>query len=159
MVGLAGFLSRSFRMQSFRLQSFRLQSSRLQSFRLQAPRWHGLRPGQYWLGLMLLACSQAPPAAPPATAVQSFYAAVAAGDCAAALDGLAAGLRTRVAPDGACETLFAELRRHPLERVVATAVDGRHRAAQLVRTRLRGRATEVIIRVEAEGTQWKISSL
>lgn len=149
MVGLAGFLSRSFRLQAFRLQALRLQASKRR----------GLRPGQYWLGLMLLACSQAPPAAPPATAVQSFYAAVAAGDCAAALDGLAAGLRTRVAPDGACETLFAELRRHPLERVVATAVDGRHRAAQLVRTRLRGRATEVIIRVEAEGTRWKISSL
>lgn len=128
-------------------------------FLSRASRLRDLGPGRYWLGLMLLACRPAPPAAPPADAVQSFYAAVAAGDCAAALAGLAAGLRTRVAPDGTCEPLFAELRQHPLERVVDTAVDGRNRAAQLVRARLRGRATEVIIRVQAEGSRWKIFSL
>lgn len=117
------------------------------------------RRGLWPLALALLACSPASPTTPPAAAVQRFYAAAAAGDCATALSTLGGGLRTRVAPEGTCDHLFEELRQHPLEHVVATQVDGRNRAAQLVRTRLRGRTTDVIIRVQAEGSQWKIFSL
>ena len=115
--------------------------------------------GLWRLALALLACSPASPTAPPAAVVQRFYAAVTAGDCATALNALGGDLRSRVAPDGTCDHLFEELRPHPLERVVATQVDGRNRAAQLVRTRLRGRTTDVIIRVQAEGAKWKIFSL
>lgn len=120
---------------------------------------HDQSCGLWPVALALLACSPAPPSTPPAAAVQRFYAAAAAGDCAAALSVLAGGLRARVAPEGTCDHMFEELRLHPLEQVVATQVDGRNRAAQLVRTRLRGRTTDVIIRVQAEGSQWKIFSL
>lgn len=110
-------------------------------------------------GLTLAACRPAPPSAQPAAAVQLFYAAVTAGDCTAALAVLGAELRTRLAQHGSCDDLFHALRRAPLERVVATHVDGRNPDAQLVRVRLRGRTTDAVIRVQAEGAQWKIFSL
>lgn len=121
--------------------------------------WRGQGKGPWRLALALLACSPAPPTTPPAAAVQRLYAAAAAGDCAAAREALGGELRARVAQQGTCDPLFEELSRHPLEQVVATQVDGRNRAAQLVRIRLRGRTTDTIIRVQAEGAQWKIFSL
>ena len=127
---------------------------------VRAAGWRSrLRSGGLGLGLALLACRPAPPSAPPADTVQRFYAAVATGDCAGARATLSSELRTRLAADGTCDHLFHELRPHPLERVIDTQVDGRNRAAQLVRIRLRGHATAVIIRVQAEGREWKIFSL
>lgn len=111
------------------------------------------------LALTVGACRPAPPAAPPEQAVQRFFAAVTADDCPTALSQLASGMRARVAPDGRCEELFGGVRRYPLERVVETKVDGRNSDAQLVRARLRGRTTDAIIRVQAEGRSWKIFAL
>ena len=123
-----------------------------------------IRPCEGWafgvgLGLALLACRPATPPGRPAEAVERFYASVVAGDCAAALGTLGTSLRTRVEQKGGCDRLFEEMREHPLERVLDTQVDGRNRAAQLVRARLSGRKTDVIIRVQAESGQWKVFSL
>lgn len=111
------------------------------------------------LGLGLASCWPQPPAAPPAEAVTSFYAAVAAGDCTRALGLLGGGFRRRVAPQGSCEHLFDALQKYPLEGIIDTNTDGRNRDAQLVRARLRGKTTDVIIRVQAEGSRWRIFSL
>lgn len=113
----------------------------------------------FGLGLALASCRARPPAAPPAEAVQRFYEAVTAGDCKLALELLGGGFRRRVAPQGSCEHLFEALREHPLERIVDTNTDGRNRDAQLVRARLRGRTTDVIIRVQSEDSRWRIFSL
>lgn len=127
-----------------------------------------IRPCEGWvlrlglgLGLALLACRPATPPGRPAEAVERFYSAVMAGDCPAALGALGTAFRARVEVEqkGSCDRLFEEMREHPLERVLETQVDGRNRAAQLVRARLSGRKTDVIIRVQAENGQWKIFSL
>ena len=122
------------------------------------PRW---RCGGAIVGLLLYlaACRPAAPSGEPAAAVQLFHAAMTAGDCAAALARLSRELRARVAPSGSCDALFQALREAPLERVIETHVDGRNRDAQLVRVRLRGRMTDTLIRVQAEGAQWKIFSM
>ena len=111
------------------------------------------------LTLGLLSCRPRLPTTPPAEAVQRFYAAVTAGNCELALGLLGGGFRSRVAPQGSCEHLFEALREHPLERIVDTNTDGRNRDAQLVRARLRGRTADVIIRVQAEDSRWRIFSL
>jgi hypothetical protein len=111
------------------------------------------------LGLALVACRPAPPPGRPGEAVERFYGAVLAGDCAAALSALGTAFRARVEQKGSCDQLFEEMREHPLDRVLDTQVDGRNPAAQLVRARLQGRKTDVIIRVQAEGGQWKIFSM
>jgi hypothetical protein len=113
----------------------------------------------FGLGLALWACRPAPPPGHPAEAVERFYAAVITGDCAAALGTLGAPFRARAEQKGGCDQLLREMREHPLERVIDTQVDGRNRDAQLVRARLQGRKTDVIIRVQAEGRQWKIFSM
>lgn len=123
-----------------------------------------IRPCAGWvlgvgLALALLACRPATPPGPPAAAVERFYGAVMAGDCAAALGALGTAFRVRVEQKGGCDRLFEEMREHPLERVLDTQVDGRNRAAQLIRARLSGHKNDVIIRVQAEGGQWKIFSL
>lgn len=131
----------------------------------EAPRWAmGLGvPGRLrlvlGLALAVSACRPATPAGEPAAAVQRFYAAMAADDCAAALAVLGKDLRARLAPRGSCDALFHDLRQAPLERTVETHVDGRNRDAQLVRVRLRGRTTDTIIRVQAEGAEWRIFSM
>ncbi|HEX2571459.1 MAG TPA: hypothetical protein VH877_18005 [Polyangia bacterium] len=111
------------------------------------------------LGLALLACRPASPPGRPAEAVERFYAAVLAGDCTAVMGALGKAYRARVEQKGNCDKLLEEMREHPLESVLDTQVDGRNPAAQLVRARLRGHKTDVIIRVQAEGGQWKIFSL
>ena len=121
----------------------------------------GQPPGRCaWLLLGLaLALPACRPPGRPSDAVERFYAAVTVGDCAAALGALGTAFRTRVEQKGNCDRLLEEMREHPLERVLDTQVDGRNRAAQLVRVRLRGHKTDVIIRVQAEGGQWKIFSM
>ena len=111
-------------------------------------------------GLLLgTACRPARPPGQPADAVQRFYAAAVRSDCAGALQALGGTLRGKVANTGRCEELFEQTLEHPLEHVLGTQVDGRDPAAHLVRARLRGRVTDVIIRVQAEDGQWKIFAL
>jgi hypothetical protein len=116
-------------------------------------------------GLMMIlsllggsACRPARPPGEPADAVQRFYAAVSGRDCATALSTLGSRIRGRFEQAG-CEQIYRQIEEHPLERVISTQVDGRDREAQLVRARLRGRTTDVVIRVQAEDGQWKISSM
>lgn len=113
-----------------------------------------------FLGLgSVVACRPSRPSGIPADAVQRFHLAAADGDCAAALGTLGNKLRARLDSGDRCAKLFQETLRHPLERVISTQVDGRDREAQLVRARLRGRATDLVIRVQAEDGQWKIVSM
>lgn len=112
------------------------------------------------LGLCsLLACRPSRPTGSPADAVQRFYAAATAGDCAAALRTLGTKLRARLDPGDRCAQLFQQTLEHPLEGVLSTQADGRDPEAQLVRARLRGRTIDLIIRVQAEDGQWKIVSM
>lgn len=113
-----------------------------------------------FLGLgSVLACRPSRPTGAPADAVQRFYAAATAGDCAAALTTLGSKLRARLDSGDRCALLFRQTLEHPLERVLGTQADGRDPKAQLVRARLSGRAIDLIIRVEAEEGQWKIVSM
>lgn len=112
-------------------------------------------------GLIVLvgpARHSSPPAGEPAEAVARFFAAIAAGDCDAALARLGTPYRAKVAAAG-CAEFLQEMRRFPLEHVVEVTPDGRNRAAHLVRSQLRGRHSAILIRVQAEDGQWKIFSL
>lgn len=108
--------------------------------------------------LSLAACSPGPPDA-PADAVRRLFGAVEAGDCDVAFATLSRAHRAELERQHGCAEVIAELRRRPLDAVIDTRLDGRDDRAHLVRVRLRGRATDSWIRVEAEDGQWKISSL
>lgn len=129
----------------------------------RGPLRRGRRVGPSVAGLVLVGltavCRPSRPTGQPADGVQRFYAAVAAGDCAAVRAQLGSRLRGRVTSPEGCEQLRQEILEHPLERVIGTQADGRDPDAQLVRARLRGRALDVVIRVEAEDGQWKIAAL
>lgn len=106
-----------------------------------------------------LACNTSPAGA-PADAVTRFFAAVASGSCSSMWAELGDGYRAELERSGVhCNELIEQMRTHPFEAVVDTQVDGRNQAAHLVRTRLRGREHEVVIRVQAEHGQWKIMAL
>jgi hypothetical protein len=112
--------------------------------------------------VLVLACRPATPAPPtgqPADAVERFYAAAARSDCPGALRALGGPLRRKLEQSGRCAELLEQILEHPLEHVLDTQVDGRDASARLVRARLRGRAADVIIRVQAEDGQWKIVAL
>lgn len=106
-----------------------------------------------------LACS-ASPAGTPADAVTRFFAAVESGSCSSLWTELGDSYRAELEREGVdCNTLIEQMRAYPFETVLDTRADGRNPAANLVRTRLRGREHEVVIRVQAEGGQWKIMAL
>lgn len=114
--------------------------------------------------LLVLACRPTrsePPSGQPADAVRRFYAAAARHDCSEAARVLGRPLREKSQIDqaGRCAKLLEQVLEHPLEHVLDTQVDGRDASAHLVRARLRGRATDIIIRVQAEDGQWKIVAL
>lgn len=108
---------------------------------------------------MAAACSTSPPGQ-PADAVKRFFQAVEAGDCSAAIGTLSAAYRVELEKRNLpCDEYIAMLRGVRLERVIETQVDGRNQKAHLVRTHIRGRQTDSIIRVEAEDGQWRIFSM
>jgi hypothetical protein len=112
------------------------------------------------MALCGLACGSASPPGTPADTVTRFFAAVEAGDCTRIWAELGQSYRARLEQEGAgCDVLVEQIRTYPLETVLDTRVDGRNPEAQLVRTRLRGRENDVIIRVQAEDGQWKIMAL
>lgn len=111
---------------------------------------------------LVLACRPtrpAPPAGQPADAIRRFYAAAARSDCTEAVRVLGGPLRSKIDQAGRCAELLEQVLEHPLEHVLDTQVDGRDASAHLVRARLRGRAADIIIRVQAEDGQWKIVAL
>jgi hypothetical protein len=111
------------------------------------------------LGLACRATPASPPGA-PADAVTRFFAAVDARDCAGAWTELGQSYRDALTREGVdCGLLVEEMRKHPLDAVLDTRTDGRNPGAQLVRTRLRGRDQDVIIRVQADAGQWRIMAL
>lgn len=111
------------------------------------------------LGLACRASPAAPPGA-PADAVTRFFAAVDAGDCTGAWTELGQTYRDSLTRDGVdCALLLEEMRKYPLESVLDTRTDGRNPDARLVRTRLRDRAQDVVIRVQADAGQWRIMAL
>jgi hypothetical protein len=114
------------------------------------------------LALLGLACRASPASPPgvPADAVTRFFAAVDAGDCTGAWTELGQTYRDSLTRDGVdCALLVDEMRKFPLESVVDTRTDGRNPDARLVHTRLRGRAQDVVIRVQADAGQWRIMAL
>lgn len=108
--------------------------------------------------LITTACREPLPSEDPAQVVQQFFVAIAAGDCPRVLSELGTPYRKKVAAAG-CPELLHQLQRFPLERVVEVTPDGRSATARLVRSRLRGRHTEAIIRLQPEGGSWKIFAL
>ncbi|MFO0579447.1 MAG: hypothetical protein U1A78_36065 [Polyangia bacterium] len=111
------------------------------------------------IALLVLACRPSPPSGQPADAVRRFYAAAARHDCSDAMRVLGGPLRSKIDQAGRCAELLEQVLEHPLEHLLDTQVDGRDASAHLVRARLRGRATDLIIRVKAEDGQWKIVAL
>jgi hypothetical protein len=106
-----------------------------------------------------LACS-ASPAGAPADAVTRFFTAIESGSCSGIWAELGDGYRTDLEREGVdCNALIEQMRAFPFEAVLDTRTDGRNAAAHLVHTRLRGREHEVVIRVQAQGDQWKIMAL
>lgn len=111
------------------------------------------------MALAAPACKGSPPGA-PRDAVEAFFAAVARGDCDAALGQLGQAYRAELDREGVgCAVLVEEMAAYPLEAVLDTRVDGRNAAAHLVRTRMQGRTQDVVIRVQAEDGRWKIFAL
>lgn len=108
--------------------------------------------------LLTASCRPAVPTEDPAAVVGQFFAAIAAGDCAQVLAALGASYRQKVKVDG-CPELLHQLQRFPLERVLDVTPDGRSQDARLVRSRLSGRRTDAIIRLQAEAGHWKIFAL
>ena len=108
--------------------------------------------------LTATACREPLPSEDPARVVQRFFVAVAAGDCPRVLSDLGTPYRQKVAAAG-CPEFLHQLQRFPLERVVEVTPDGRSATARLVRSRLQGRRTEAIIRLQPEGGSWKIFAL
>lgn len=119
-----------------------------------------MRPAWFVFVLwMVAACSSSPPGQ-PADAVKRFFQAVEAGDCNAAMATLSRAYRTELqAKQLPCDEYIETWRRSRLERVIETRIDGRNQEAHLVRTHIRGRQTDSIIRVEAEDGQWRIFSM
>lgn len=123
-----------------------------------------MRPAWFVSALwMIAACSSSPPGQPPgqpADAVKRFFQAVEASDCNAATGALSQAYRTELTKKNLpCDEYIETWRRFQFERVIETQVDGRNQKAHLVRTQLRGRQTDSIIRVEAEDGQWRIFSM
>ena len=111
------------------------------------------------LGLACRATPASPPGA-PADAVTRFFAAVDAQDCTGAWAELGQTYRDSLTRDGVdCGLLIEEMRKYPLDAVLDTRTDGRNPDARLVRTRLRGRDQNVVIRVQADAGQWRIMAL
>jgi hypothetical protein len=122
-----------------------------------------MRPAWFVFGLwMVAACSPSPPGPPgqPADVVKGFFQAVETGDCNAATGLLSQAHRTELEKKKLpCDEYIETWRSFQFERVIETQVDGRNKKAHLVRARIRGRQADSIIRVEAEGGQWRIFSI
>ncbi len=132
------------------------------------------RGGEFapWLALWLAlatsaACNpinpaddNAAPSAEPAKTVERFYAAIAAGDCQAAKAELSESYRDELRREHiGCVEMLESMRPYPLESIVETKTDGRDGDARMVRTRIKGRQSDVIVRVRADDGQWKIVSM
>lgn len=118
-----------------------------------------MRPARLVFVWWMVAACSSPPPGQPADAVQRFFQAVEAGDCNAAIGTLSQAYRTELEKKNLRCDEYIERWRFQLERVIETQVDGRNKAAHLVRVHIRGRQTDSIIRVEAEGGQWRIFSM
>jgi len=119
-----------------------------------------MSPARFGLVLWMVAACNSTPPGQPADPVKRFFQAVEAGDCNAATDTLSQAYRTELKEKNLpCDEYIATWRRFQLEQVIETQVDGRNKKAHLVRTHMRGRQTDSIIRVEAEGGQWRIFSM
>jgi len=119
-----------------------------------------MRPAWFVLVLWMVAACSTPPPGQPADAVKRFFQAVEAGDGNAAIGTLSQTYRTELKKQNlACNEYLETWRPFQLERVIETQVDGRNPKAYLVRAHIRGRQTDSIIRVEAEGDQWRIFSI
>lgn len=118
-----------------------------------------MRPARFGFVLwMMAACSSSPPGQ-PADAVKRFFQAVEAGDCNAAIATLSQAYGTELKKRNLRCDEYIERWHFQLERVIETQVDGRNKEAHLVRVHIRGRQTDSIIRIEAEGGQWRIFSM
>jgi hypothetical protein len=119
-----------------------------------------MRPAWFGFILWMVAACRTSPLGQPDDAVKRFFQAVAAGDCEAAIGTLSQSYRAELNTKHlSCDEYLGTWRRFQLERLIETQVDGRNHRAYLVRAHLRGRQTDSIIRVEAEGDQWRIFSI
>lgn len=102
--------------------------------------------------------ARSPGEAEPDKVVEKFYEAVDAHDCAA-MRKLIHGDAAAHFDEQGCELVAKRMQENTLEEVVRVDVDGRDKNARLVRVRLSGIATELVIRLERVQGHWKIVSV
>lgn len=106
-------------------------------------------------------CSSSPPGAPH-EAVERFFAAIAAGDCAALLQAAGGAYRGRLERVG-CEGALADFREHRvrLRSVEGTTPDGRDPRVRIVRATVErdGKASQLLLRVEPQDGRWVLLTL
>ena len=96
----------------------------------------------------------------PEDPVKRFYTAIEKQDCAAFRAQLSVAYLERWHEKGlSCDEIIKQLSEYPLAEVIRTSIDGRNPQHRLVKVRMVGNRGDVIVRVIAEGGQWKIDSM